>query len=196
MSHDARSHWTRRTAPSCPCLGWGSRLPLTAKRMRAPYVLLITAPAALGCTGNVSSSTAGGDAEASATHAVVIVERTVEAPDSVHAQASARFVRVAAWSSMSEAFRAIGAALDLPDPGTVSYTHLDVYKRQVAPSSMPFRMYARTRSCCFFETSGPKFVAASSALPRVNPSATCLARRAASSCFARGTSIRVQAEHV
>jgi hypothetical protein len=86
--------------------------------MRAPYVLLIIAPAALGCAGNVSGSTAGGDAEASATHAVVIVERTVEAPDTVHAQASARFVRVAAWSSMSEAFRAIGAALDLPDPGT------------------------------------------------------------------------------
>lgn len=87
--------------------------------MRASYVsLVLVAPAALGCAGNVSGSAGGGDAETTATHAVVIVERTVDAVDGVHAQASARFVRVAAWSSMGEAFRAIGAALDLPDPGT------------------------------------------------------------------------------
>jgi hypothetical protein len=89
--------------------------------MRPAYLsLILIAPAALGCAGNVSGSAGGGDAEAMTTHAVVIVERTVDAVDGVHAQASARFVRVAAWSSMNDAFRAIGAALDLPDPGTCS----------------------------------------------------------------------------
>jgi hypothetical protein len=83
--------------------------------------IALVAPAAiggLGCAGNVSGSPAGGDAEATTTHAVVIVERKVDGIDGVHAEASARFIRVPAWSSMNEAFRAIGAALDLPTPGT------------------------------------------------------------------------------
>jgi len=82
------------------------------------------APAALGCAGNVSGSGGSGDAEATATHAVVIVERTVDAVEAARAEASARFVRVPASASIDEAFRAIGAALDLPDPGKcVSQTY-------------------------------------------------------------------------
>jgi hypothetical protein len=79
---------------------------------------LAIASTMLGCTGNVSGSGGTGDAEAMATHAVVIVERSVDAVNGVRAEASARFVRVAASSSTNDAFRAIGAALDLPAPGT------------------------------------------------------------------------------
>jgi hypothetical protein len=78
---------------------------------------LAVAFAMLGCTGNVSGSGGTGDAEATATHAVVIIERSVDAVNGVRAEASARFVRVAASSSTNDAFRAIGAALDLPGPG-------------------------------------------------------------------------------
>jgi len=86
-----------------------------------PFVeIVLAAPLAMGCAGNVSGSSGGGDAEATATHAVVIIDRTVDAVDGAHAEASARFVSVPAWSSMNEAFRAIGAALDLPEPGTCS----------------------------------------------------------------------------
>ncbi len=90
----------------------------------APLSFLLVAPLALGCAGNVSGSSVGGDAETTATHGLVIVQRTVDAVDGVHAEASARFVTVPAWSSMNDAFRAIGAALDLPQPGTcASQTH-------------------------------------------------------------------------
>jgi acyl-coenzyme A thioesterase PaaI-like protein len=86
--------------------------------------LLLIAPVALGCAGNVSGSPGSGDVEATATHGLVVIQRTVDAVDGVHAEASARFVSVPAWSSMSDAFRAIGAALDLPEPGTcVSQSH-------------------------------------------------------------------------
>lgn len=79
---------------------------------------VVLAPAMVGCAGNVSGSSGTVDAEATTTHALVIVERTADAVEGVHAEASARFVRVPAWSSMNDAFRAIGAGIDLPAAGT------------------------------------------------------------------------------
>ncbi len=52
------------------------------------------------------------------TSAVVVVERTADATEGARAEASARFVRVAAGASVADALRAIGAALELPARGT------------------------------------------------------------------------------
>jgi hypothetical protein len=74
------------------------------------------APAALGCTGNVSVS--AGESEAgTTTSAVVVVERTIDAVHGSRAEGSARFVRVSTLSSASDALRVIGASLDLPARG-------------------------------------------------------------------------------
>jgi hypothetical protein len=83
---------------------------------RSALSLLVLAPAALGCAGTVST-TAAGDAEASATSAVIVVERVTGATEASRARASARFIRVTAPSSIDDALRAIGAALDLPPRG-------------------------------------------------------------------------------
>lgn len=80
--------------------------------------LIVTAPAALGCTGAVAGAD-GVDAEpASRTNAVVAVERTSDPVDGVQAQASARFLRVSATTSTDEALSAVGAGLELPAVGT------------------------------------------------------------------------------
>jgi hypothetical protein len=79
---------------------------------------LVLAPAALGCATAVSSPSGPGDAEASITSAVVVVERTADATEGSRAEASARFVRVPVGSSVADALRAIGAGLDLPARGT------------------------------------------------------------------------------
>ncbi len=78
--------------------------------------LVLVAPA-LGCTGAVSDPAGPIDAEPSTTSAIVIVERTVDPTGGPRAEASARFVRVAAPSSAREALRTIGAAVDVPAPG-------------------------------------------------------------------------------
>jgi hypothetical protein len=71
----------------------------------------------VGCTGNVSG--AASDAEAaSTTSAVVVIERTTDATRGSRAEGSARFVRVAASSSLSDAVRTIGAGLELPPRGS------------------------------------------------------------------------------
>jgi hypothetical protein len=79
---------------------------------------LALATPVLGCTGAVSDPAVPGDAEPSVTSAIVIVERTVDPTGGPRAEASARFVRVSAPSSTLDALRTIGAALDLPAPGT------------------------------------------------------------------------------
>ncbi len=87
-------------------------------RLGLSTAMVLAAPLA-GCTGTVSGSTAGGDAEAmTVTSAVVIVERSIDATGGARAQTSARFVRVPARSSRQDALRTIGAALDLPPRGT------------------------------------------------------------------------------
>ncbi|HEY8039597.1 MAG TPA: hypothetical protein VIF15_07375 [Polyangiaceae bacterium] len=86
-----------------------SSLPLLA--------LLALLPAAVGCAGTLSGPEAG-DAEATTTSAVVVVERTADATEGARAEASARFIRVAAPSSPADALRAIGASFDLPARGT------------------------------------------------------------------------------
>jgi hypothetical protein len=87
--------------------------------MRSEGVLWLLAAAAMaGCTGTISASGAPDDAQtAMATSAIVIVERTVDATQGTRAEASARFVRVAAPSSVVEGLRAIGASGELPARG-------------------------------------------------------------------------------
>jgi hypothetical protein len=53
---------------------------------------------------------------------LVVVERTVDPGGRLHAEASARFVRIAAPWSAQDAMRAIGAALDLPPRGRCATT--------------------------------------------------------------------------
>jgi hypothetical protein len=71
-----------------------------------------------GCTGAVSNPAGPGDAEATTTSAVVIVERSVDVTAGTRAETSARFVRIPARSSTRDALRTIGAAIDLPAPST------------------------------------------------------------------------------
>jgi hypothetical protein len=86
-------------------------------RLNALALLALT-PAAVGCAGNVSGTAAPGDAEVASTmSAVVVVERTIDVNEGARAEASARFVRVAAGASDQDALRAIGAALELPVRG-------------------------------------------------------------------------------
>jgi hypothetical protein len=94
--------------------------------------LLPVIPAALGCAGTVSGSGEGVDAEASTTtSALVAIERTTDGTQGSRAEASARFLRVTAPASGSDAIRAIGAALDLPAAGTCAA----LSTRAVEPSS-------------------------------------------------------------
>jgi hypothetical protein len=79
--------------------------------------LALALPAAAGCSATVSGSGAGDAEPRLLTSAVVVVERMVDAAGSSHAEASARFVRVAAPTSTEEALRAIGATLTLPPAG-------------------------------------------------------------------------------
>ncbi len=79
--------------------------------------LLLAAPA-VGCTSAVSDPIGPVDAEPSTTSAIVIVERTVDPAGGPRAEASARFVRVSAPASAQDALRTIGAAVNLPAPGT------------------------------------------------------------------------------
>jgi hypothetical protein len=71
----------------------------------------------LGCTGTVSGAPGTGDAETPTTHAVVLVERTLDPTEGSRAEASARFVRVAS-SFTAGALQTIGASLDLPPAGS------------------------------------------------------------------------------
>jgi hypothetical protein len=84
---------------------------------RALSSLVLLSLLAAGCEGTISSAGAG-DAEATTTSAVIVVERTVDPSSTPRVQASARFVRVPASSSPDDALRAIGAAIDLPPKGT------------------------------------------------------------------------------
>lgn len=65
-----------------------------------------------------SSNAGAGDAEATTTSAVVVVERTVDVSAAARVQASARFVRVPASSAPDDALRAIGASVEVPAKGT------------------------------------------------------------------------------
>jgi hypothetical protein len=87
----------------------------------SPLALLAsiaTAGATTACAGTVSPGEAG-DAEAiTTTSAVVAIERSSDTTEGSRAEASARFLRVTFPASGDDALRAIGAALDLPAPGT------------------------------------------------------------------------------
>src|SRR6516164_907878 len=83
----------------------------------APLVLpSLLALLAAGCEGTISAAGAG-DAEATTTHAVVVVERTADSTSAPRVEVSARFARFAASSPAGDALRAIGAALELPARG-------------------------------------------------------------------------------
>jgi hypothetical protein len=86
---------------------------------RGPVSLVwpsLVALLAAGCEGAISGAGAG-DAEATTTHALVVVERTVDSASVPRVQASARFARFAASSGTDDAMRAIGAAIELPTRG-------------------------------------------------------------------------------
>jgi hypothetical protein len=93
---------------------------------RATFHLFAFAIASAGCTGVVSEGPSVGDADATTTTtALVVVERTTDRGQSARAEASARFVRVAAPTTTDDALRAIGAGVDLPPVGTcASYASL------------------------------------------------------------------------
>ncbi len=88
---------------------------------RLPFLpLLVTslAAASFGCAGTVSGSAETADAETATTSAIVVVSRTTDPSQGSSAEASARFIRVAAPTSTQDALRAIGAALELPARGS------------------------------------------------------------------------------
>ncbi len=74
--------------------------------------------ASLGCAGTVSSSAETADAETATTSGIVVISRTTDGSQGSSAEASARFIRVAAPTSTQDALRAIGAALELPARGS------------------------------------------------------------------------------
>jgi hypothetical protein len=78
------------------------------------WPLILSALTSVGCAGTVAGADGAGDAEATITSAIVVVERTSDPGAAPRTQASARFIRVAGSSSTSDALRAIGAAADLP----------------------------------------------------------------------------------
>jgi hypothetical protein len=82
------------------------------------WALIFFTPTIVSCAAAVSASDVAGDAETTTTSAIIVVERTADPAGTPHAQASARFVRVARTSSSDEALRAIGAKVDLPARGT------------------------------------------------------------------------------
>jgi len=84
----------------------------------APAVCAALLASLAACTGAVANPAGPGDAEATTTSAVVIVERSVDVTAGTRAETSARFVRVRARSSTRDALRAIGAEVDLPSPST------------------------------------------------------------------------------
>ncbi|HEY1694465.1 MAG TPA: hypothetical protein VGG39_19985 [Polyangiaceae bacterium] len=98
--------------------------------------LLPLVPVLAGCAGTVGGNADGVDAEATATtSAVVEVERTTGAAEGSRAEASARFVRVTAPSSVNDALRVIGASVDLPARGTCA-TIASLGDTAMAPASL------------------------------------------------------------
>jgi hypothetical protein len=93
---------------------------------RATLSLLAATMASAGCAGVVSDGSASGDADAATTTtALVVIERHASPGKGARAEASARFVRVAAPTTAEDALRAIGAAIDLPPRGScASYASL------------------------------------------------------------------------
>jgi len=88
-----------------------------ARRSRPLFSLFCAVAPALGCAGTVSGAPGTADAEIPTTHAVILVERTLDPTEGSRAEASARFVRAAA-SSTAGALQTIGASLDLPPAGS------------------------------------------------------------------------------
>lgn len=84
----------------------------------ASWPLFFFASTISSCAAAVSGSDVAGDADRATTSAVIVVERTSDSSGGAHAEASARFVRIASSSSSDEALRAIGATIDLPARGT------------------------------------------------------------------------------
>ena len=82
-----------------------------------PVAILPLLPATIGCAGTIGGGDPGDAEVGTTTSAVVVVERTTDATDGPRAETSARFVRVTAPSSTTDALRAIGAALELPARG-------------------------------------------------------------------------------
>ncbi|HEY6462653.1 MAG TPA: hypothetical protein VIY73_20935, partial [Polyangiaceae bacterium] len=98
--------------------------------------LLPLAPVLAGCAGTVGGNPDGVDAEATATtSAVVEIERTTGSAEGSRAEASARFVRVTAPSSVDDALRVIGASVDLPARGTCA-TIASLADTPLAPASL------------------------------------------------------------
>jgi hypothetical protein len=88
-----------------------------ARHGRPLFSLFCAVAPVVGCAGTVSGAPGTGDAETPATHAVVLVERTLDSTEGSRAEASARFIRVAG-SAAAGALQTIGASLDLPAPGS------------------------------------------------------------------------------
>jgi len=100
------------------CLRLGQHLMVETTMRFSPLAFLSFAPVVFGCTGTVAASSETVDAETTTeTSALVVIERTSDAVRGTSAEASARFLRVAAPSSAVDALHAIGAALDLPPRG-------------------------------------------------------------------------------
>jgi hypothetical protein len=74
--------------------------------------------ASVGCAGTVAGTADTADAETLTTSAIVVISRTSDASKGSSAEASARFIRVAAPTSTQDALRAIGAALEVPARGS------------------------------------------------------------------------------
>ena len=85
---------------------------------RAALALVPMASVVVGCA---ASGADPGDAEtATATSAVVVIERSTDTAQGTRAEASARFVRVSASTSPTTALRGVGAGIDLPAAGACS----------------------------------------------------------------------------
>jgi hypothetical protein len=103
--------------------------------MRRYWLAIVSVAGTVGCTGTVAASSLDAEAAATTTSAIVVVERTSDPAKGARAEGSARFVRVAAPATVDDALRAIGAALELPAPGTCASVR--TLAGESAPSEVP-----------------------------------------------------------
>ena len=131
------------------------------------YALASFAPLVIAC-----ATPAGGDealapaaAEGASSAALIVLERTVSADDTVHGSAVARFLKMRSGSLDDETLRMVGATLDLPETGSCAASPSG--SLALAPSDGPRAVELLDVGSVAFEANGLRTTLEARALPDI-----------------------------
>jgi len=137
------------------------------------FAIACSAPllwAPLGCSVGANGASADGlerdAADGASSTALIVLERTVTADDSVHGNAVARFIRMRAGAVDDETMEMVGATLDLPDVGACRAESARAAS-SAAPSTAPRAVELLDVGAIAFEANGTVTTLDSRALPDI-----------------------------